>query len=127
MNGVVNCSVPDGWWLEGYDGRNGWAFGGDGPADGDRAAADAAALYGLLETEIAPRYYERGPDGVPYAWVAMMKASIRTCAPRFSARRMVKEYVDRYYPGLRAGRAAALATAPALAADGEPLPAGGGT
>lgn len=127
MNGVVNCSVPDGWWLEGYDGWNGWAFGGDRPADGDRAAADAAALYDLLENEVAPRYYERGPDGVPHAWVAMMKASIRTCAPRFSARRMVKEYVDRYYPGLRAGTAAALATAPALAADGEPLPAGGGT
>jgi starch phosphorylase len=94
MNGVVNCSVLDGWWLEGYDGENGWAFGSDSPA-GDRAAADAAAVYELLETAIAPRYYERGPDGVPHEWVATMKASIRTCAPRFSARRMVKEYVDR--------------------------------
>ncbi len=116
MNGVVNCSVPDGWWLEGYDGENGWAFGG-----GEGTAADAAALYDLLETEIAPRYYERGPDGVPHAWVAMMKASIRTCAPRFSARRMVKEYVDRYYPGLRAGTDAARARratgVPEIAAD----------
>ncbi len=108
MNGVVNCSVLDGWWLEGYDGGNGWAFGGGEP-EGDRAAADADAVYDLLETAIAPRYYERGPDGVPHAWVALMKASIRTCAPRFSARRMVKEYVDRYYPGLRAGTAAVRA------------------
>ena len=122
MNGVVNCSVLDGWWLEGYDGGNGWAFGG---GSGGRTAADAAALYDLLETEIAPRYYERGPDGVPHAWVALMKASIRTCAPRFSARRMVKEYVDRYYPGLRAGTDAARARratgVPAIAADEDSL------
>jgi glycogen phosphorylase len=113
MNGVVNCSVLDGWWLEGYDGENGWAF-GEGSAE-----ADAAAVYDLLETAIAPRYYDRGPDGVPHAWVELMKASIRTCAPRFSARRMVKEYVDRYYPALRAGTAAARA--PAITADEESL------
>ena len=118
MNGVVNCSVLDGWWLEGYDGHNGFAF-GEGSA-----AADADAVYALLETEIAPRYYDRGPDGVPHAWVALMKASIRTCAPRFSARRMVKEYVDRYYPALREGTATAQSTTTAadeesLAVDGE--------
>ena len=71
--------------------------------------ADADAVYDLLETEIAPRYYDRGPDGVPHAWVALMKASIRSCAPRFSARRMVKEYVDRYSPALRAGTESARA------------------
>jgi len=104
MNGVVNCSILDGWWLEGYNGRNGWAFGSDAPGR-DRNRADADAVYRLLEEGIAPRYYEAGPSGVPEGWVRMMKESIRSCAPRFSARRMVKEYVERYYLRLLAAAA----------------------
>ena len=63
--------------------------------------ADAAALYKLIEDEIVPAYYDRDANGVPHRWIAIVKESIRTVAPRFSARRMVKEYVERMYaPGL---------------------------
>ncbi|NLX49296.1 MAG: glycosyltransferase family 1 protein [Methanospirillum sp.] len=99
MNGVVNCSILDGWWLEGFNGVNGWAFGGEAQG-GDRSNSDAEAIYRLLEEEITPLYYRKGLDGVPHDWVRLMKASIRCCAPRFSARRMVKEYVGHYYPHL---------------------------
>lgn len=102
LNGVINLSILDGWWLEGYNGKNGWAFGGD-PADGDRNAADAHALYDILEQEVVPLYYSASLDGIPHGWVRMMKESIKSNAPRFSARRMVKEYVTRYYPRLILG------------------------
>ncbi|NMB79009.1 MAG: glycosyltransferase family 1 protein [Methanomicrobiales archaeon] len=102
LNGVINCSVPDGWWLEGYNGSNGWSFGSPDPA-ADRDAADAQALYDILEYQIAPLYYSASIDGIPHGWVAKMKESIRSNAPRFSARRMVKEYVSRYYPRLVSG------------------------
>jgi starch phosphorylase len=99
LNGVLNFSIRDGWWLEGYNGRNGWAFGGDPWAPG-RDAADAAELYSILEREIVPLYYDTSLDGIPHGWVRMMKESMKSIAPRFSARRMVKEYVNRYYPSL---------------------------
>jgi len=98
LNGVPHLSIGDGWWAEGYDGSNGWTI--DGGASGDDAAvdaADAAALYRLLEEEIVPAYYERDASGVPHRWMAVVKQAIRTVAPRFSARRMVKEYVERMY------------------------------
>jgi starch phosphorylase len=99
LNGVLNLSIRDGWWLEGYNGRNGWAFGGEPWAPG-RDAADAEELYSILENEIVPMYYTTSLDGIPLGWVRMMKESMKSIAPRFSARRMVKEYVDRYYPSL---------------------------
>jgi starch phosphorylase len=104
LNGVPNLSVLDGWWLEAYDGTNGWAFGNPDetatdPDDADRADADA--LYRVLETEVVPRFYSQAPGGVPGTWIATMKRSIQTVAPRFSARRMVKEYVDRCYAPAR--------------------------
>jgi starch phosphorylase len=99
LNGVLNCSIRDGWWLEGYNGRNGWAFGGEGWSP-DRNSLDAAELYSLLEREIIPLFYNVSLDGVPHGWVKMMKESIKSIAPLFSSRRMVKEYVDRYYPSL---------------------------
>ena len=98
MNGVLHMSIGDGWWAEGFDGTNGWTI--DGGVSGDDAAvdaADAAALYRLLEEEIVPAYYERDASGVPHRWMAVVKQAIRTVAPRFSARRMVKEYVERMY------------------------------
>lgn len=126
MNGVVNCSILDGWWLEGFDGENGWAFGHDAP-EGDRRAHDADALYTLIENEIAPRYYDAGLDGIPHAWVRMMKASIRTCAPSFSARRMVKEYVERYYPRLLACAGSEYTVCPVEGVDQGARPAGDGS
>jgi starch phosphorylase len=98
INGVPHLSIGDGWWAEGFDGTNGWTI--DGRVSGDDAAvdaADAAALYRLLEEEIVPAYYERDASGVPHRWMAVVKQAIRTVAPRFSARRMVKEYVERMY------------------------------
>ena len=79
--------------------RNGWLIdGGLGYDNHDAAdAADAASLYRLLEEEVVPTYYDRDANGVPHRWLAVVKESIRTVAPRFSARRMVKEYVDRMY------------------------------
>jgi starch phosphorylase len=100
INGVLNFSVMDGWWREGFNGRNGWAIGEDADiADANlQDEADAESLYEQLENEIAPLYYtERTGDGLPVEWIERMKHSIRTLAPQFSTRRMVKEYVERMY------------------------------
>ncbi len=98
-NGVPHLSIGDGWWAEGFDGTNGWTI--DGGVSGNDQdvvdAADAAALYRLLEEEVVPAYYERDSAGVPHRWMAVVKQAIRTVAPRFAARRMVKEYVERMY------------------------------
>jgi starch phosphorylase len=95
VNGVPNLSILDGWWIEGYDGSNGWAFGGQ--VQGDRTQADAEALYRLLEEEIIPLFYQRSDDGVPHGFVHVMKAAIKSVSPRFSTRRMAKEYVAQFY------------------------------
>jgi starch phosphorylase len=97
LNGVLNMSILDGWWIEGYNGRNGWAFGGE-THSGSRDASDAAALYTLLEKEVVPLYYSASIDGIPHSWVKMMKETIKSNGAFFSARRMVKEYVNKYYP-----------------------------
>ncbi|MCC7130696.1 MAG: hypothetical protein IT297_09900 [Anaerolineae bacterium] len=100
MNGVLNFSVLDGWWREGYNGRNGWAIGEDlDYADAEaQDAADAKSLYDLLENEIVPLFYQtRSSDGLPGEWILRMKESIRTIGPQFSMRRMVKEYLERLY------------------------------
>ncbi|NLV24148.1 MAG: glycosyltransferase family 1 protein [Deltaproteobacteria bacterium] len=96
LNGVPQCSVADGWWLEGYNGSNGWSF-GERDVSGNRNAADAAELYDLLEKEIIPRYYDASSRGIPTAWVRIMKNTIKSAGARFSARRMVKEYIDKFY------------------------------
>ena len=99
INGVPHLSIGDGWWAEGFNGSNGWVI--DGGASGENHdetdAADAAALYRLLEEEVVPAFYDRDRAGVPRRWVAMVKESIRSIAPRFCARRMVKEYATRMY------------------------------
>ncbi len=100
LNGALNISALDGWWREGYNGRNGWAIGDEreysDPAVQD--AADAESLYTLLEGEIIPLYYlERSADRLPGEWLGRVKESIRTLAPRFSMRRMVREYVEAMY------------------------------
>lgn len=102
VNGVPHLSILDGWWPEGFTGQNGWAFGGE-EIPGEGTAHDAAALYRILEEQVIPLYYERGPDGVPHGFVRMMKEAITTVAPRFSTRRMLREYLERFYlPAARA-------------------------
>jgi len=100
LNGVLNFSVLDGWWREGYNGMNGWAIGEDVTfSDSNQQdELDAISLYDTLENEIIPLYYhERSSDGLPGDWIARMKESIRTLAPQFSMRRMVKEYTKSLY------------------------------
>jgi starch phosphorylase len=96
LNGVPHLSIMDGWWIEGYSGNNGWAFGQNETA-GDRNQSDAEAIYDLLEKEIVPLYYTVSVDGVPSGWVKIMKESIKSVGPKFSARRMVKEYIEKFY------------------------------
>ena len=95
-NGVPNLSILDGWWIEGYNGKDGWAFGA-GDITGDRTSTDADAAYRLLEDEVIPMYYRRADDEIPHDFVQVMKESIKRIAPQFSTRRMVKEYVNRFY------------------------------
>ncbi len=99
MNGVVNCSVLDGWWDEGFTGNNGWAIGGRemNPDEGAQDWADAQDLYRLLETEIVPSYYERDREGMPRAWLGHMRNSISSCIWRFSATRMLEQYIEELY------------------------------
>jgi starch phosphorylase len=99
INGALHLSTADGWWAEGYTGSNGWVIDG-GVVSGDPAtvdAADAEALYRLLEEEIVPTFYDRDADKIPRRWLQMVKEAIRTTMPRFSARRMVKQYVEQAY------------------------------
>ena len=95
LNGVPQLSILDGWWIEGYNGKNGWAFGKKKTEEEDRG--DAEALYNILEKEIVPLYYKLDDDGIPSRWVNVMKEAIKSTAPVFSARRMTKEYVMKYY------------------------------
>jgi starch phosphorylase len=101
MNGVVNFSVLDGWWDEGYEAPevNGWAIGGrdQNPDDGAQDWADAQDLYRILENEIVPCYYDRDSDGIPRGWLTMMRASAASTLWRFSTTRMLQEYVEMMY------------------------------
>jgi len=104
VNAGLNFSVLDGWWVEGYAGDNGWAIGA-GEEYADLAYQDEVegrALYDLLEQEVVPTFYNRGPDGVPREWVRRMKRAIRTLIPVFNTNRMVQEYVEKcYWPSAR--------------------------
>lgn len=100
LNGVLNLSVMDGWWREGYNGLNGWAIGEDAdPVDPNQQdETDSQSLYDHLENEIIPLYYlNRSADDIPTGWLARVKENIRTLAPQFSTRRMVKEYLQEMY------------------------------
>ncbi len=111
-NGVLNCSVLDGWWVEGYeiDKNTGWAI-GRGEENADVAYQDqveSQALYDLLEKEIIPTFYDRGVDNIPRKWVSRMKASMQKLAPVFNTNRMVREYAEKFYiPSLVRGQALA--------------------
>jgi starch phosphorylase len=99
LNGVLHLSVLDGWWYEGYNGTNGWAIENNSlaPDSPEQEKADAEALYELLEEKVIPLYYDRDTNGIPRGWVKMVKESIRSNVPRFSARRMAKDYVTQMY------------------------------
>ncbi len=99
LNGGLNCSILDGWWAEAYNGRNGFAIGiGRQHIDDEVTdARDAANLIRVLREEVIPIYYDRDVDGLPRQWIAMMVESIATLAWRFSAHRMVMDYVRRCY------------------------------
>jgi starch phosphorylase len=104
LNGVLHLSVPDGWWHEADNGNNGWTIGDDTTKPGAEAedSADAEALYRLLEEKIIPLYYDRSRNGLPQGWAAMMKKSISSIVPVFSAQRMLKEYCEKaYLPAVR--------------------------
>ena len=94
LNGGINLSVLDGWWLESYNGKNGWAIGSDIVSGSyeHQSSVDIASLFNLLENQIAPLYYAK-PDGrLPLAWIQSMRESIRTIVPLFNTHRMVQEY-----------------------------------
>ena len=99
INGVLNCSILDGWWAEGYHSSIGWAI-GSGEFYEDEEQQDeieSKLLYDLLEREIIPLYYERSLDGLPREWIARMKGSMRELGPQFASHRMLMEYTDQFY------------------------------
>jgi starch phosphorylase len=99
LNGGLNLSVLDGWWAEAYDGGNGFAVGrGESHVSAEvQDGRDAEDLFGVLEREVVPLYYDRDHDGLPRAWIARMKRAIRTLGWRFNSDRMVMDYVRRCY------------------------------
>ncbi len=99
LNGIPNCSILDGWWAEGYQPGNGWAIGEEREYQDAETqnAADAEALYEVLERDIVPCFFDRDDNGIPPRWIDVMRAAIRTCAPRFSMRRQVKDYTQKLY------------------------------
>jgi starch phosphorylase len=101
LNGVLNLSVLDGWWAEGYNGANGWGIQPlvDQADTRSQDQHDAEQLYRILEREAVPLFYQRDRDGVPRGWLRMVKECIRTIAPQFCTTRMVKDYVGMLYEG----------------------------
>ena len=107
INGVVNLSVLDGWWGEGYDGSNGWAIkpAATGLDDGSRNREEARTLYEILQDQVIPLYYNRSSEGYSPEWVKLAKRSISSLLPRFNSMRMVGEYVSTsYLPAAQQGR-----------------------
>ena len=113
VNGGLNVSELDGWWVEAYAPDRGWALGdGRGHPDPSRDGTEAEALYALLEREIVPVFFDRDAAGLPRAWLACVRTSMRELAPHFSSARMLREYVEtRYLPATRLYRARAAAGA----------------
>jgi len=102
MNGALNLSIADGWWIEGYDREkpNGWEIGvtEDTTLDEDAIdAADAGSLYTLLENDVIPAFYRQGENGLPDEWIKMMKNALQTLTYKFSSGRMVGDYIDNIY------------------------------
>jgi len=108
FNGGINCSILDGWWDEGYNGKNGWTIGEvvEGRSEPEQDRADAAALYEVLEQEVIPCFYERDRHDLPRRWLKIAKASMATLIPQFNTETMLKNYVEKLYvPAMRRGAA----------------------
>ncbi|REJ79568.1 MAG: alpha-glucan family phosphorylase [Acidobacteria bacterium] len=101
MNGGLNFSILDGWWIEGYNGENGFAIGDRHEADDENDSVndinDADSLYSILEDQIIPEYYDRDEKGLPRKWIARMKSSLATLTPAFSSDRMLRDYIEQIY------------------------------
>lgn len=99
VNGVLNCSILDGWWAEGYNGTNGWAIGTNATYNSyeEQDKADSSSLYHILEDKIIPIYYKKNEKGVSDEWVQLMKNSIKTTGGRYSTSRMVVDYINNLY------------------------------
>lgn len=99
VNGVLNLSVLDGWWCEGYNGKNGWIIGsGEEYTDNEyQDEVESKALYDILEKDLIPLFFQRGNDGLPREWIKTMKASMQTICPSFNTNRMIEEYTRKFY------------------------------
>ena len=99
VNGVVNCSILDGWWAEGYDGTNGWAIGTNATYNSyeEQDKADSNSLYHLLENKIIPAYYNQDKNGISSEWITLMKNSIKTTGGKYSTSRMLIDYINDLY------------------------------
>ncbi len=99
INGIINFSVLDGWWCEGYNGKNGWSIGDDTAYENEyyQDNADSESIYDTLEKHIIPLFYDRNEKGIPMGWVQLMKESIRSLTYQYSTHRMVQEYTERMY------------------------------
>jgi len=99
LNGGLNLSILDGWWDEWYDGNNGWAIPSAGGIDDPerRDDVEAAALYDLIQNEVAPRFYDNDEDGVPVRWIEMVRHTLKSLGPKVLADRMVRTYVNKLY------------------------------
>ncbi len=99
MNGTMHFSVLDGWWVEGYKKDAGWSLTSERTYDNQEFQddLDAETIYSILETDIIPSFYKRGEDGIPHDWVSYIKNTISGVAPKFTTRRMITEYKDRFY------------------------------
>jgi len=99
INGAINFSILDGWWCEGYNGKNGWAIGDDTFYDNEynQDNADSDSIYSTLEKQIVPLYYDRDENGIPNAWSEVMKESIKSLTALYGTHRMVQEYNEKFY------------------------------
>jgi len=104
LNGVPTLGTRDGWWIEGFNGRNGWVFGKESTSTDSALASadvddveDANEIYSLLENTIVPLYYKRDTEGIPHEWVNVAKEAIASVGAAFSARRMMQEYTEKLY------------------------------
>lgn len=102
MNGGLNLSILDGWWIEGYDKVNGFSIGGlkdSTEEDSTIDVQDSESLYSVLENEVIPTYYTKGESGLPSEWIKRMRRSIETLTPQFSSDRMLRDYINKIYLG----------------------------
>jgi starch phosphorylase len=99
LHGCLNLSILDGWWREGYDGKNGFAIGTDAHPESveDQDRLDSENLYRALTEEVIPTFYLRDAQGLPRKWIQMMRRAMSTLVPRFCTGRMVREYAEKYY------------------------------